>query len=196
MSEAPATVEVLFLWHHHQPDYRNPRDGAVLLPWVRLHATKDYLDMALHLERHPQVRAAFNFVPSLLDQLDAAAGGALDRLFGLIARPVESLTPGEQAEIVSRGTVAPRHAFERWPRYAALRERLARPARAGARRSGSAHHAAPRRPGRALDPPGGRGGARLPPARRARPGRARGLALLPPDPAAARGSRRGAPRAA
>ncbi len=131
MSEAPATVEVLFLWHHHQPDYRNPRDGAVLLPWVRLHATKDYLDMALHLERHPEVRAAFNFVPSLLDQLDAAAGGALDRLFGLIAHPVESLTPGEQAEIVSRCTVAPRQAFERWPRYQALRERLAHPLRAG-----------------------------------------------------------------
>ena len=37
-------VDLLFLWHHHQPDYRSPRDGRAVLPWVRLHATKDYLD--------------------------------------------------------------------------------------------------------------------------------------------------------
>ena len=45
-------VDLVFIWHHHQPDYRRPRDGRAMLPWVRLHATKDYLDMALHLERH------------------------------------------------------------------------------------------------------------------------------------------------
>ena len=64
MSETRAPVDVLLLWHHHQPDYRSPREGRSLLPWVQLHATKDYLDMALHLERHPKVRATFNFVPT------------------------------------------------------------------------------------------------------------------------------------
>jgi len=113
VSEAPAPVEVLFLWHHHQPDYRSPREGRSLLPWVRLHATKDYLDMARHLERHPGVRATFNFVPSLLDQLEEAAGGAPDALFELIARPVASLEAAERAEIVSRCSQAPRHALER-----------------------------------------------------------------------------------
>jgi len=34
-------VDLVFLWHHHQPDYRHPRDGRSVLPWVRLHATKD-----------------------------------------------------------------------------------------------------------------------------------------------------------
>ena len=27
MSAAPASVELVFLWHHHQPDYRSPVDG-------------------------------------------------------------------------------------------------------------------------------------------------------------------------
>jgi alpha-amylase/alpha-mannosidase (GH57 family) len=130
VSETRAPVDVLLLWHHHQPDYRSPREGRSLLPWVRLHATKDYLDMALHLERHPGVRATFNFVPSLLDQLDGAAAGAPEALFALIARPPESLTAEERAEIIARCGVAPRHAFERWPRYAALCQRLAGP-RAG-----------------------------------------------------------------
>jgi len=132
VSEAPAPVEVLFLWHHHQPDYRSPREGRSLLPWVRLHATKDYLDMARHLERHPGVRATFNFVPSLLDQLEEAAGGAPDALFELIARPVASLEAAERAEIVSRCSQAPRHALERWPRYAELVRRLSRPGAAPA----------------------------------------------------------------
>ena len=31
--------------------------GEFTLPWVYLHALKDYTDMAAHLERHPRVRA-------------------------------------------------------------------------------------------------------------------------------------------
>src|SRR5207245_2206639 len=124
VSEAPAPVDLLFLWHHHQPDYRSPHAARALLPWVRLHASKDYLDMALHLERHPMVRATFNFVPSLLDQLEDAAGGAPEALFDLLARPVESLSAEEQAEVAARCASAPRHAFERWPRYQELCRRL------------------------------------------------------------------------
>ena len=125
MSELPP-VDLLFLWHHHQPDYRSPREGRALLPWVRLHATKDYLDMALHLERHPGVHATFNFVPSLLDQLEEVVDGAPDSLFELLIRPVESLSGGERDVILSRCVSAPRHAFERWPRYRALSLRVGR----------------------------------------------------------------------
>lgn len=63
-------ADLAFLWHMHQPDYRQPETGNFALPWVLLHATKDYADMAGHLERHPQVRCTVNFVPVLLDQLD------------------------------------------------------------------------------------------------------------------------------
>ncbi len=120
MSDPASPVDLVFLWHHHQPDYRSPRTGRSLLPWVRLHATKDYLDMARRLERHPSLKAAFNFVPSLLDQLEAAAAGAPDDLFELLARPLSELSAEERAELQSRCSAAPRHAFERWPRYLAL----------------------------------------------------------------------------
>lgn len=123
-----ATVDLLFLWHHHQPDYRSPRDGTALLPWVRLHATKDYLDMARRLERFPGVRAAFNFVPSLLDQLEAIGTGAPEALFDLLRRPVHALSPEERAEVVARCLAIPRYALESSPRHAALARQLGRAA--------------------------------------------------------------------
>ncbi len=63
-------ADLAFLWHMHQPDYRHPDSGEFLLPWVLLHATKDYTDMAAHLERHPGIRCTVNFVPVLLDQIE------------------------------------------------------------------------------------------------------------------------------
>ena len=63
-------ADLAFLWHMHQPDYRHPESGEFILPWVLLHAIKDYTDMAGHLERHPAVRCTVNFVPVLLDQLE------------------------------------------------------------------------------------------------------------------------------
>lgn len=33
-------------WHQHQPLYYKDADGVYTRPWVRAHATKDYLDMA------------------------------------------------------------------------------------------------------------------------------------------------------
>lgn len=64
------SVDLVFLWHMHQPDYRDYSSGEFVLPWTYLHATKDYSDMAYHLERHPKVHVVMNFVPILLDQLD------------------------------------------------------------------------------------------------------------------------------
>ena len=46
-------VELVLLWHMHQPDYRNYETGEFMLPWVYLHAIKDYSDMVAHLEAHP-----------------------------------------------------------------------------------------------------------------------------------------------
>ncbi|TAN54398.1 MAG: hypothetical protein EPN19_06350, partial [Betaproteobacteria bacterium] len=49
-------LDLVLLWHMHQPDYRDHASGEFALPWVYLHAIKDYADMAWHLERH-EVRA-------------------------------------------------------------------------------------------------------------------------------------------
>ena len=64
------SLDLVFLWHMHQPDYRDYASGDFVLPWVYLHAIKDYTDMAYHLERHPGMRVILNFVPVLLDQLE------------------------------------------------------------------------------------------------------------------------------
>ena len=64
------SVDLVFLWHMHQPDYRDYASGDFVLPWTYLHAIKDYTDMAYHLERHPKIHAVVNFVPILLDQLE------------------------------------------------------------------------------------------------------------------------------
>lgn len=120
-------VDLVFIWHHHQPDYRHPRDGRALLPWVRLHATKDYLDMALHLERHPRVKATFNFAPSLLEQLDDAIAQRPDALFDLLAMQPASLGQAQRAELQRRARMAPPWARQRWPRYAELCEHLRAP---------------------------------------------------------------------
>src|SRR5512145_2255924 len=70
MDNMKKSVDLVFLWHMHQPDYRDYNSGDFVLPWTYLHAIKDYTDMAYHLERHPRVRAVVNFVPILLDQLE------------------------------------------------------------------------------------------------------------------------------
>lgn len=67
-------LNLVLLWHMHQPDYRDYTTGEFVLPWVYLHAIKDYTDMAYHLETHPRVKAVVNFVPVLLDQLEDFAG--------------------------------------------------------------------------------------------------------------------------
>lgn len=54
----------------HQPHYRDGLDGEYRLPWVYLHAIKDYTDMVAHLENCPQARLVVNFAPVLLEQLD------------------------------------------------------------------------------------------------------------------------------
>ena len=73
-----APVSLALVWHQHQPYYPDDVGGENPMPWVRLHATKDYLGMALHLEEVPEFRCTINLVPSLLAQLEAYVDGATD----------------------------------------------------------------------------------------------------------------------
>jgi len=93
-------VDVVFLWHMHQPDYRDPVSELPLLPWVRLHATRAYLDMADALERHPAVKAAVNFVPVLVDQLEALVSGTTDLYQALSYKPARLLTEDDAQFLV------------------------------------------------------------------------------------------------
>ncbi len=62
-------LKVVLCWHMHQPEYRDLISGEYQLPWVYLHAIKDYVDMVAHIEANPDARAVVNFAPILLDQI-------------------------------------------------------------------------------------------------------------------------------
>ena len=63
-------INVIFLWHFHQPYYKDNFTGEMLMPWTRLHATKDYYFMGALLKNYPKIHATFNYSPSLLRQLE------------------------------------------------------------------------------------------------------------------------------
>jgi alpha-amylase/alpha-mannosidase (GH57 family) len=67
-SSAKKPLELGFLWHMHQPDYRD-ENGVIRMPWVFLHAIKDYYDMPWMLSKFPQLKASFNLTPPLIEQL-------------------------------------------------------------------------------------------------------------------------------
>jgi alpha-amylase/alpha-mannosidase (GH57 family) len=62
-------LKVVLCWHMHQPQYSEPLSGLYQLPWTYLHAIKDYVDMAWHLENVPGAKAVVNFAPTLIEQL-------------------------------------------------------------------------------------------------------------------------------
>ena len=72
-------LRVCFLWHMHQPYYKDPETGTYILPWVRLHAIKDYVALPRIFRDFPGVHHTFNLVPSLLVQVrDYVENGAED----------------------------------------------------------------------------------------------------------------------
>ena len=76
-------LRVVLYWHMHQPHYKVAEDGEYRLPWTYLHAIKDYVDMAAHLEAAPEgARAVVNFAPTLLEQIDDYAAQVTAHLEG------------------------------------------------------------------------------------------------------------------
>ncbi len=80
-------LKVVLLWHMHQPQYRDLVSGTYHFPWTYLHAIKDYVDMAAHLETVPGARAVVNFAPLLLEQLEDYVRGLNGFLNNGIAIP-------------------------------------------------------------------------------------------------------------
>lgn len=86
-----------FLWHMHQPYYKDPDTGTYILPWVRLHAVKDYATLPRIFRNHPTVHHTFNLVPSLLIQVqDYVENGAQDVYLALSRRNALDLNREEE----------------------------------------------------------------------------------------------------
>jgi alpha-amylase/alpha-mannosidase (GH57 family) len=115
-------TNVAILWHMHQPYYEDLATGEHVLPWVRLHALKDYYGMVALMREFPQVKLTFNLVPSLLVQLEAFADErARDWHLELGLKPAASLTDNERAIVLSEFFHAPRgRMIDPHPRYAEL----------------------------------------------------------------------------
>lgn len=115
-------VNLALLWHMHQPYYEDLATGEHILPWVRLHAIKDYWGMVALLEEFPRVRVTFNLVPSLIVQVQAfAEDRARDRHLALGLKPARDLTEDEARWLVANGFHAPyERMIRRFPRYAEL----------------------------------------------------------------------------
>jgi alpha-amylase/alpha-mannosidase (GH57 family) len=130
---APARFPVALLWHMHQPQYRDALSGVQVLPWTWLHAIKDYVDMAAHLEANPRAQAVVNFAPVLIEQIEELAATVKAHLAGnavtldpvltlLTDRPLPT-EPGRRLELVQACLRAHRtHLIGRYPAYAALAE--------------------------------------------------------------------------
>jgi len=119
-------LRVAILWHQHQPFYKDLVTGEYRLPWVRLHALKDYYGMVKLLDEFPNIHQTFNLVPSLITQIqDYVSGTARDPFLEAAAKPARDLTPEDRSFVL-------RYLFQanqanmigRYPRYQQLWEML------------------------------------------------------------------------
>lgn len=128
MNHHSSTLDLVILWHMHQPDYRDSETREFILPWVYLHAIKDYTDMAHHLEMHPGIRLVINFVPVLLDQLEDyrqqfAESTIRDPLLRLLATPDLNQISMEDRTLILKSCFLSNHEtmLKPYPAYQVLR---------------------------------------------------------------------------
>lgn len=116
---------ICFVWHMHQPFYKDLVTGEYQLPWTRMHALKDYYGMLKVLDGFPEIRQTFNLVPSMLVQIeDYAQGTAQDPFLRCALKPAEQLSADEQSFILKYFFQANTgRMIYRYPRYAELYER-------------------------------------------------------------------------
>ncbi len=115
-------LRVCFLWHMHQPYYKDPETGTYILPWVRLHAIKDYIALPRIFRDFPGVRHTFNLVPSLLVQArDYVENGAEDIFLTVSRKSALDLTRDEEEFLLRNffSAFAPTMILPQ-PRYAEL----------------------------------------------------------------------------
>lgn len=135
IESAEGRLGVVIVWHLHQPQYRDQVSGQHVRPWAYLHAIKDYVDMAVHLESVPGASAVVNFSPVLLEQLDDYCGNLARHLHeGVPIRDplLAALAPGGlPTDAAGRAWLQracarahPQHQVDRFPAFRALVDQL------------------------------------------------------------------------
>jgi len=115
-------LHVAFVWHMHQPYYKDDLENVFLLPWVRLRCAKDYYKMPALLDEYPAIKQTFNLVPALVDQInDYVGGGVTDVYLDLCRRPVSELSAEERAFVARWMTESSQiRRVRQYPRYLEL----------------------------------------------------------------------------
>jgi alpha-amylase/alpha-mannosidase (GH57 family) len=119
---------VCFLWHMHQPFYKDLWSGEYKLPWTRLHALKDYAGMVEILAEFPAIHQTFNMVPSMVAQIDEyASGKASDPFLDCALAPAEGLSEAQYNFILKYFFQANvDRLISRYPRYRQLYDQQSR----------------------------------------------------------------------
>ena len=119
--ESGDALYLSLVWNQHQPLYYKNASGAYTRPWVRVHATKDYYDMAAMLEKYPDIHVTFNLTPVLIRQLDDLGSGARDSYEVAAEIPAEKLAAADKVFILQRFFDANwSHMIAQFPRYKEL----------------------------------------------------------------------------
>jgi len=111
-----------FIWHMHQPYYKNLLTQEADLPWVRLHGVKDYLDMLEILSKYPKIKQTFNVVPSLLEQvIDYTNRTVKEKFLELSYKPAAELTSEDKKFILKNFfSINKEKVISLFPRYLEL----------------------------------------------------------------------------
>ncbi|MBR5303760.1 MAG: hypothetical protein IKU37_02925 [Candidatus Gastranaerophilales bacterium] len=94
-------LNIAFIWHFHQPNYQENYNGDFLLPWVRLHASKDYLDMLKRIDNFSNIKLNFNFSPVLLVALQKYLNGFQDLHQKVLLKDENNLTEQDKVFILN-----------------------------------------------------------------------------------------------
>ncbi len=95
-------LSIAFYWHMHQPVYQLSQDSDYIMPWTRLHAVKDYLDMVTIIKNHKNLKLNFNIVPILIDSfIRYGELGYHDIHSRITVKPVEELTDEDKNFIIN-----------------------------------------------------------------------------------------------
>lgn len=115
-------ANVAFLWHMHQPYYVDPATRTALMPWVRLHSVKGYLDMVSVIEDFPGLHVNFNLTPVLLLQIRQLLDGEITDLWlDWSRRPAADLDEQERFALLENFFKINReNMVQPFPRYAEL----------------------------------------------------------------------------
>jgi len=129
-----APTYLMLLWHQHQPFYKDLVEDCYTMPWVRLHALKDYYGMVAELRPFPAVHVTINLVPSLLVQLeDYAQDRAREESLEVAFKPADQLSSTERERLLHYAFQVNRERLlNRLPRFRELYEK-ANPAAMGTR---------------------------------------------------------------